>query len=234
MEGKYGQATNLLIRMWCVANTPEYIERMEHLLDLYALPYSADEPVVCIDEKSKQLLANTRETLPATGRASRRVDYEYKRNGTRNIFCAVEPKGGHRRIVATARRTKQDFARFVRELIDTDYAQARIVHIVCDNLNTHFPTSFYETFPKEEADRLLSRIRFHYTPKHASWLDMAEIELSILSRMAIKCRVPTEKNLIFRVQQFQDRRNENHSVINWKFTKDDARRVFKYHTGKLC
>ena len=221
--------------MWCVARiTPEYVERMEHLLDLYALPYHADEPVVCIDEKSKQLLSDTRETLPATEHTSRRVDYEYKRNGTRNIFCAVEPKGGHRRIAVTARRTKQDCARFLRELIDIDYAKAHIIHVVCDNLNTHFPPSLYETFPKEEADRLLSRIRFHYTPKHASWLDRAEIELSILSRMAIKCRVPPEKNLIFRIQRFQDVRNENHSTINWKFTKADARRVFKYDAGKLC
>lgn len=220
--------------MWCVARlTPEYIERMEHLLDLYALPYNKDEPVVCIDEKSKQLLQNTRETLPMKSHVSRRVDYEYKRNGTRNIFCAVEPKGGHRKIAVTARRTKQDFARFVRELLDTDYANASTVHIVCDNLNTHFPPSFYETFEKEEADRLLKRIKFHYTPTHASWLDMAEIELSILSRMAIKCRVPTEKNLILRTQRFQDARNKKHSIINWKFTKADARRVFKYYAAKL-
>jgi hypothetical protein len=204
---------------------------MEHLLDLYALPYNKDEPVVCVDEKSKQLLQSTRETLPMTSRVPRRADYEYQRNGTRNIFCAVEPKGGHRRITVTARRTKQDFARFVRDLLAHDYQEARIVHIVCDNLNTHFPSSFYEIFEKKEADRILSRICFHYTPKHASWLDMAEIELSILSRMAIGCRVPTEKNLIFRVQRFQDTRNRKRSIINWKFTKTDARRVFKYKKG---
>lgn len=215
--------------MWCVPKlSDEYIERMEHLLDLYAQPYNKDEPVVCIDEKSKQLLEHTRASLPTTEHAMRRVDYEYKRNGTRNIFCAVEPKGGHRRLTVTARRTKQDFALFVRELVDTDYARARLIHVVCDNLNTHFPPSFHETFSKEEAEALLSRIRFHYTPKHASWLDMAEIELSILSRTAIKGRVPTEEKLAARVQRFQDARNARCATIDWRFTKDDARRALKY------
>lgn len=217
--------------MWCVPKlTPEYIERMEHLLDLYALPYKEDEPVVCIDEKSKQLLQNIRCPLPQTEHTVRRIDYEYKRNGTRNIFCAVEPKGGRRTIAVTKRRTKQDFARFVRELID-HYEKARVVHIVCDNLNTHFPPSFYETFEKYEADRILSRIEFHYTPKHASWLDMAEIELSILSRTAIRGRVPTEEKLVSRIQRFQHARNARRAVINWTFTKDDARRALKYEVG---
>lgn len=215
--------------MWCVPKlTPEYIERMEHLLALYALPFDENEPVVCIDEKSKQLIQNTRATLPMTEHAPRRIDYEYKRNGTRNIFCAVEPKGGHRHIRVTKRRTKADFANFVRDLVDTDYSRARTVHIVCDNLNTHFEGSFYETFEKEEAERILSRIRFHYTPKHASWLDMAEIELSILSRTAIKGRVPDETELAERVKRFQDTRNEKRATINWTFTVADARRVMKY------
>ncbi|OGG73177.1 transposase [Candidatus Kaiserbacteria bacterium RIFCSPLOWO2_01_FULL_53_17] len=215
--------------MWCVPKfDDEYIERMELLLDLYALPYNAKEPVVCIDEKSKQLLHNVRSPLPMTEHTARRIDYEYRRNGTRNIFCAVEPKGGRRRIAVTKRRTKQDFAHFVRELTDTNYAAARIVHIVCDNLNTHFPPSFYETFEKDEADRILSRIEFHYTPKHASWLDMAEIELSILSRTAIKGRVPTAEELSARCARFQDARNNRRAVINWKFTTADARKVMKY------
>ena len=218
--------------MWCVPHlTSEYIERMEHLCDLYALPYNENEPVICIDEKSKQLIQNTRATLPMTEHATRRVDYEYKRNGTRNIFCAVEPKGGHRHIAVTKRRTKQDFAQFVRELIDADYAKAKIIHIVCDNLNTHFAGSFYETFEKEEAARILARITFHYTPKHASWLDMAEIELSILSRTAIKGRVPDAQELVSRIKRFQEERNTRRSKINWKFTKDDARRVMRYGVG---
>ena len=215
--------------MWCVPKlTPEYIERMEHLLDLYALPYTKSEPVVCIDEKSKQLLENTRKTILTTKNSDRKVDYEYRRQGTRNIFCAVEPKGGRRRITVTKRRTKADFARFVHELVLSDYKHARKVHIVCDNLNTHFPPSFYETFSKEEADALLARVQFHYTPKHASWLDMAEIELSILSRMAIKGRVATETDLIKRLRRYQRARNAQHATITWKFTKADARRKLKY------
>lgn len=215
--------------MWCVPKlTPEYIERMEQLLDLYAKPYDEEEPVICIDEKSKQLLQNVRSPILPTEHASKRIDYEYRRNGTRNIFLAVEPKGGKRRIIVTKRRTKQDFAQFVRELADTDYRDASKIHIVCDNLNTHFPPSFRETFDKTEADRILSRIEFHYTPKHASWLDMAEIELSILSRTAIKGRIPCEEELVSRVKRFQRVRNRRHSMINWKFTKEDARRAMKY------
>lgn len=215
--------------MWCVPTiTPEFIERMEHLLDLYALPYNEKEPVVCIDEKSKQLLTNTRTTLCATEHAPRRADYEYERNGTRNIFCAVEPKGGRRRIAVTRRRTKKDFATFVNTLIHNDYPDADQIHIVCDNLNTHFKKSFLETFGIEEANHILSRIQFHYTPKHASWLDMAEIELSVLSRTAISGRVPTEEDLVRRIQLYERRRNERRSTIKWKFTKEDARKVMKY------
>ncbi len=215
--------------MWCVPTlTPEFIARMEHLLDLYALPYQAQEPVVCVDEKSKQLLQNTHTALPPTAHAARRVDYEYKRNGTRNIFCAVEPKGGKRRLAVTPRRTKRDFATFVKTLVHNDYPAADVVHIVCDNLNTHYAGSFHETFGQDEGDRILSRIRFHYTPKHASWLDMAEIELSVLSRTAIKGRIPTEEDLVFRTRRFERMRNERRATIRWKFTKDDARRVMKY------
>jgi len=215
--------------MWCVPKlTPEYIERMESVLDLYAKPYNEEEPVVCIDEKSKQLLQNVRSSILASEHAFRKADYEYKRNGTRNIFCAVEPKGGKRRVAVTKRRTKADFAQFVRDLVDTDYARARKVHVVCDNLNTHFPASFRETFGKTEADRILSRIEFHYTPKHASWLDMAEIELSILSRTAIKGRIPDEARLIERTKRFQESRNARRATINWTFTKADARRALKY------
>jgi hypothetical protein len=218
--------------MWCVPKlTPEYIERMEHLLDLYARPYDAREPVVCIDEKSKQLIADTRTALPMSAHAPFRRDYEYTRNGTRNIFCAVEPKGGRRMITVTKRRTKEDFAHFVRTLIDRDYADATKVHIVCDNLNTHFEGSFFETFFPDEARRILSRIQFHYTPKHASWLDMAEIELSILSRTALKGRIATEEALLKRVHLYEEKRNERRAMITWMFTKADARKKLKYGTG---
>lgn len=215
--------------MWCVPKlTSEFIERMEHLLDLYALPYDQAEPVVCIDEKSKQLIEDTRSMLQMTISAPRRRDYEYHRNGTRNIFCAVEPKGGRRKITVTLRRTKKDFALFVKTLIDEEYKDAKRIHIVCDNLNTHNPSSFQEMFGKEETERLMERIRFHYTPKHASWLDMAEIELSVLSRTAIQGRIPNEDELKKRITRFQKERNQQRKTIDWKFTKDVARIRMKY------
>lgn len=215
--------------MWCVPKlTPEFIERMEHLLDLYALPYNEQEPVVCLDEKSKQLITDARTALPMTRHAPRRRDYEYRRGGTRNIFCAVEPKGGRRKITVTNRRTKRDFAHFVRRLVEKEYAEANIIHIVCDNLNTHNESSFHETFGKEETRRLMERIRFHYTPKHASWLDMAEIELSVLSRTAIQGRIPNETELKKRIARFQKDRNRQKKTITWKFTKKVARQRMKY------
>lgn len=215
--------------MWCVPKlTSEFIERMEHLLDLYALPYNKDEPVVCIDEKSKQLIQDVRTALPMTKHAQRRRDYEYRRGGTRNIFCAVEPKGGRRKITVTLRRTKKDFAAFVKTLVNEDYPDARMIHIVCDNLNTHNPSSFQEMFGKEETQRLMKRIRFHYTPKHASWLDMAEIELSVLSRTAINGRISDEDALKTRIDRFQKERNRQRKTIDWKFTKEVARQRMKY------
>lgn len=215
--------------MWCVPKlTPEFIERMEHLLDLYALPYNKHEPVVCIDEKSKQLIEDIRTIMLTTKHSPQRRDYEYHRNGTCNIFCAVEPKGGRRKITVTKRRTKRDFAKFVKTLVDKTYSKAKIIHIVCDNLNTHNEGSFQETFGKKETKRLMKRIRFHYTPKHASWLDMAEIELSVLSNRAIKGRIPNEDVLKKRINRFQRERNRQKKTINWKFTKKDARKKMKY------
>ena len=157
--------------MWCVPKlTTEFIERMEHILDLYELPYKEKEPVVCIDEKSKQLLNSVRTPLPLTEHAVRRVDYEYKRNGTRHIFCAVEPKGGRRRIAVTKRRTKRDFATFVATLAHNDYPDADLIHIVCDNLNTHFSGSFSETFGTEEGE---SHPLPHSIPLHTKTCVMA-------------------------------------------------------------
>jgi hypothetical protein len=165
--------------MWCIQEiTPEYRERMYNLLDLYAEPYDPLRPVICMDEKSKQLLANVRTSLPMkTGRPERQ-DYEYKRHGTRNIFVAVEPKGGRRIVAVTRRRTRKDFARFIKYILDA-YPHAERIRLVLDNLNTHFAKSFTETFP-ETHEEILRRIEFHYTPKHASWLNMAELEITPL------------------------------------------------------
>ena len=216
--------------MWCIPNvTSEFIERMERLITLYHAPLNSKEPVVCIDEKSKQLLADTRPPLP--GNIIRR-DYEYKRNGVRNIFVAVEPKAGYRNTQVTKRRTKQDFAHFVRQLITGHYRFVKKLHLVADNLNTHFEKSFYETFSKAEAEDILKRIQFHYTPKHGSWLNMAEIEINILSNQALKQRIPTEERMKAIVRAWRAGRNLRHEKINWGFTVKDARNVFKYQPNQ--
>lgn len=203
---------------------------MEHLLEIYARPVNPNEPLVCMDEKSKQLLRDTRASLPTKERKVKRTDYEYKRNGTRNIFLAVAPHEGQRFCSVTPRRTKKDFAIFIRVLLTEHYPDAKKIHLVCDNLNTHFPSSFFETFPKTEATKLLRRIVFHYTPKHASWLNMAEIELSVLSSQCINGRIPTSDRLEEKLMQWEKARNVARTKIQWKFTVTDAREKFQYET----
>ena len=170
--------------MWVIPTlTPEFIERMEDVLDLYARPYDPREPVLCFDEKSKEL---RKDAMPAIlGRITRR-DYEYVRNGAANVFVAVDPKAGYRTTHATKRRTKADFAREIRRISTLPrYRKAVVIHMVLDNLNTHKARSLMETFGTREAERIMRRVAFHHTPKHASWLNMAEIELSILGRQAL-------------------------------------------------
>lgn len=220
--------------MWCVPKIDEeFIERMEDVLDLYEKPYNPEEPVVCFDEKSKQLLEDTRTTIPTQPGKPRRRDYEYKRNGTRNLFCSVEPKVGHREITDTDRRTKRDFAFEIRRIVTQTYKQATKIHFVLDNLNTHCRKSLRETFGPRETRRLMKRICFHHTPKHASWLNMAEIELSILGRQALNQRIPDQHTLQRICTTYQYRRNKQHAIITWKFTKQDARKIFKYDSAKL-
>lgn len=197
----------------------EFRERMYDLLILYAKPYSSQEPVINIDEKSKQLIADTRS--PILGK-SKKQDYEYERKGTRNIFLAVEPKKGSRYTKATKHRKRKDFAFFMKDIVMRKYKKATKIHIVLDNLNTHFPKSFFKTFPKEEAERILSKIQFHYTPKHASWLNMAEIEIGIMDRQCLNRRIPSEKDLKASLSLWQKARNQKKSKILWNFTKQDA------------
>lgn len=216
--------------MWCIAKlTKEYRKRMYKLLDLYHLPYNQLKPVVCIDEKSKQLVSNTRQPIKMSAGKVQKLDYEYKRNGTRNIFVAVEPKAGKHFIKVTKRRTKSDFAKFVEELLENIYSRAEKVRIVVDNLNTHFVKSFYETFSKEKADNLLERIEFNYTPKHASWLNMAEIEISMLEEECIGRRIGTEKQLIDEIDEWTNQVNHEKRKINWKYTKWDAYKKLAKH-----
>ena len=168
---------------------------MEDVLDLHAEPYDPQRPVVCFDETSTQLLAETRPALPPRPGLPLRQDYEYRREGTRNLFLACEPLAGWREVAVTERRTMQDFARRMRWLADEAYPEAEVVRVVLDNLNTHRRASLYETFPAEEARRIARRLEFHYTPKHGSWLNMAEIEFSVLSRSCLKQRLSGEEAL---------------------------------------
>lgn len=215
--------------MWCIPNvTPEFIERMEHILELYEKPYNKKEPIICMDEKSKQLLEDTRIGKIQKNGVTRK-DYEYKRNGTQNIFVAVEPKGCFRITKVTNKRKKEDFAKFIRSLTNIKrYENAETIHIVLDNLNTHFEKSITETFEKEEAERILKRIQFHYTPKHASWLNMAEIEIGIMDRQCTKGRMESKEKLKKNLKIWEKSRNERKATIQWKFTRKDARKKFKY------
>ena len=202
---------------------------MYALLDLYAEPYNAQEPVVCLDEKSKQLLGNTRAPLPLKPGAGLKEDYEYQRAGTRNIFVAVEPKGGHREVSVTARRTKADFVTFVLYLLQRVYAGAKKLHLVLDNLNTHFCGSFVAVLGAAAAAPILERIAFHYTPKHASWLNMAELEIGIMEKQCTGCRLSTEARLTHEVAAWQLRRNVEKCGIEWTFTREKADKKLSRH-----
>ena len=209
--------------MWCIGKlTTEYRQRMYGLLDLYALPLRPQEPVVCLDEKSKQLIEQSRVPLPMRAGMPRRQDYEYVRAGTCNLFVAVEPKGGRRTVLVTDRRAKVDFVAFVQDLLDHVYATARRVHLVMDNLNTHFRKCFEEVLGVKQAKALLRRVVFHYTPKHASWLNMAEIEIGILDRQCLDRRLPNRDAIVAEVDAWQLRRNADQRGIAWSFTRQDA------------
>ena len=207
----------------------EFVAQMEDVLDLYAEPYDSQRPVVCFDETSSQLLAETRPALPARpGIPAQpgtplRQDYEYRREGTRNLFMACEPLAGWRQVAVTQRRTMQDFAHQMRWLVDEAYPEVPVVRVVLDNLNTHRAASLYETFPAADARRIAKRLEFHYTPKHGSWLNMAEIEFSVLSRCCLKQRLPDEEALGREVQALVRERNAARVGINWRFKTQDAR-----------
>ena len=205
---------------------------MDDVLDLYAEPYDQARPVVCFDETSTQLLADVRPELPARAGAPGRQDYEYRREGTRNLFLACEPLAGWRHVAVTERRTKVDFAHQMRWLADEAYPEAEVVRVVLDNpvsstgqaLNTHRRASLYEAFPAAEARRIARKLEFHFTPKHGSWLNMAEIEFSVLSRGCLRQRLGDEESLCREVKALERERNETRAFIKWRFTTGDARR----------
>ena len=196
---------------------------MEDVLDVYHRPYDPMRPVVCVDEMTKTLRGDKTEPLPAEPGLSAREDYEYERNGTCNIFMSVEPLVGKREARVTERRTSIDFADELRLLIDNDYPDAERIVLVTDNLNTHSPASLYQRFAPEEARRIARKIEWHYTPEHGSWLNMAEIELSILSRQCLRRRLFAKEEVQQQVNAWQERRNNAPASINWQFTTADAR-----------
>jgi len=196
---------------------------MEEVLEVYTRPYDPTRPVVCLDETSKQLVSETRTPLPAEPGQPERVDYEYERQGTANLFMAVEPLTGQRHVTVTDRRTAVEFAQVVKALLEVHYPHAEKVVLVLDNLNTHKPAALYQAFEPAVAWRLLERLEIHHTPKHGSWLNMAEIELSVLSQQCLNRRIPDTATLTREVAAWQQARNADPRPVNWRFTTADAR-----------
>ena len=196
---------------------------MEDVLDLYAEPYDPKRPVVCFDETSKQLVSEKRSPIPAQAGRRERFDYEYQRNGTRNLFMTCEPLAGWRHVAVTGRRTMTDFAHQMRWLADAAYPEAEKIRVVLDNLNTHRPASLYEAFEPKEARRVIQRLEFHYTPKHGSWLNMAEIEFSVFSNQCLNRRIEDEDALKRAIAALETERNQAAATIDWRFSTTDAR-----------
>jgi uncharacterized small protein (DUF1192 family) len=196
---------------------------MEDILEVYQRPYDRQRPLVCLDESSKQLIAETRVPIAAKPGQPGRHDYEYRRNGTANLFMMFAPLEGWRHVKVTDRHTAVDYAQVLKELSDTHFPGSAKIVLVQDNLNTHKPASLYEAFPPAEARRLVERFEWHYTPKHGSWLDMAESELSVLSSQCLDRRIPDQRVLKDEVEAWEANRNRKHANANWQFTTADAR-----------
>jgi len=196
---------------------------MEDVLEVYTRPYDPLRPQICMDETSKQLLRDVHQPLPMEPGQPQRHDYEYERGGVVNLFMFCEPLGGRRWVDVTERRTKRDWAHQIKELVDVRYPKAEQIVLVMDNLNTHTPASLYEAFSPEEARRIANKLEIHYTPKHGSWLNIAEIELSVLSRQCLDRRVPDLETLEAEVAAWQERRDATATKIEWRFNSEDAR-----------
>ena len=196
---------------------------MEDVLEIYQRPQDPAHPVVCVDETSQQHIKETRPPLPMAAGRPNRSDYTYRRNGVSNLFMIFAPLLGFRHVEVTHRRTSIDFAHICRDLVDVHFPDAEKILIVCDNLNTHKPGSLYKAFDAQEAERIAEKLEFHYTPKHGSWLNMAEIEFSVLKRQCLSRRIPDQQTLKREVQAWQNRRNQQCSTVHWRFTTQDAR-----------
>jgi hypothetical protein len=196
---------------------------MEDLLTLYAEPLDPARPVVCFDERPVQLVSETRTPLPVKAGQPRRYDYEYQRAGTCNLFMLAQPLAGWRHVKVTDQRTAQDVAHCLRELVDVHFPQAQVIRLVLDNLNVHTLAVLYETFAPDEARRIIEKLEVHYTPKHGSWLNQAEIELAVLSKQCLQRRIPTQQRLRWYLDRWERRRNRARITINWRFKAADAR-----------
>lgn len=217
--------------MWCIQEiTPEFRERMYDILNLYAEPYDPKRPIVGIDEKPKQLIKDSKKPILMKPGSPERYDYEYIRNGTANIFIAIEFKAGKRTTRVTYRRTRRDFAKFIKHLVDKVYQDAEVLRLVVDNLNTHNKNAFYEVYDAEEVERILSKVEFHYTPKHASWLNVAEIEINVMDTECTGRRIGDKTTLTRQVRAWTKKRNQQKKKVNWRFTKQDAdKKLSKYY-----
>jgi transposase len=217
-----------LKKQWCIPLVNSaFAAAMEEVLELYETPYDPQRPKVNFDESSKQLIKEKRLPLPAQPGQLERFDYEYERNGVRNLFMLVEPQAGWRHVAVTEHHTKLDFAQQMKWLVDERYPEVEAIEVILDNLSTHKPASLYEAFEPAEARRILRKINFHYTPKHGSWLNMAEIEWSILQRQCLDRRIPDEETLKREIAAWEQRRNLQRATIDWRFSLDDARTTLK-------
>lgn len=200
-----------------------FVAAMEDILSVYRLPYDVEYPVICMDESSKQLIGEVRQSLGCKPGKTKKIDDEYVRYGVAQIFMEVEPLTGRRHVTVTERRTNKDWAKRIKALLDDRYPHARKVRLIMDNLNTHTIGSLYETYPPEEAHRLASRLEIHYTPKHGSWLNIAEIELSALKGQCLDRRICDMEVLREEIRLWEESRNNQAKKINWQFTTEDAR-----------
>lgn len=213
-----------LKKQWILPSvSAEFVFRMEDVLDLYAEPYDPARPVVCFDESPKQLIDEVLQPIPMQPGQPACYDYHYKRNGTRNLFIFFQPLQGWRHVKITERRTTQDYAQCMKDLGDLHFPDAEVIRVVQDNLNTHTPWALYEVFAPEEAKRILDRLEFHYTPKHASWLNMAEIEIGVLNTQCLDRRIGDETTLRQEVAAWEEDRNAAKATVDWRFTTPNAR-----------
>jgi len=216
------------VKSWCIGKpSAQYVAKMEDVLDVYQRPYDAKRPVICLDETSKELRETPRGKLPPEPGQPERQDYEYARNGVCNLFMAIEPLRGRRKVRVTARHTAWDLAEQLRLLVEEDYPEAEQIVLVTDNLNTHHPACLYERFSPEQARRIARKLEWHYTPEHGSWLNIAECELSVLERQCLDRRIADKSSLAQEVAAWEKGRNAERVTVDWQFSTSEARTKLK-------